>query len=227
MKSLFFISIYLILLIVNVFGNLFAMSVLSNGTKIFLMPALFVVWAINMNNKRLKLFKWTSIALFFSWLGDILLIFQGKDPMYFLFGLGAFLIAHLSYIIDYRIARLIKPSLALRYWVLPGVFLIIFLSFLFIGIGPGLNDYAIPVVLYGLAISGMFLMAYSRSGRTTKQSFILVLLGASVFVLSDSLIAINKFWMEVPKAGAWIMLTYGTAQFIIIMGLIDHGKSVQ
>jgi len=225
MKNSFFISLYWILLIVNVVANLFVLEVLSDGTKIFLMPVLIMVLALNIDNKRSKLFGWTSIALFFSWLGDILLIFQGKDPIYFLFGLGAFLIAHLGYIVDYRVARIQKSSLALKSWLLPAVMLAIFLSFLFIGIGPGLNDYAMPVVLYGLAISGMFLMAYSRSGRTTKQSFILVLLGASVFILSDSLIAINKFWIQIPKAGALIMLTYGTAQYMIIKGLIHHAKS--
>ena len=177
-NSYIWISIYWLLLGVNIVSNLLAYSLLANGTKVLLMPTLFGLLMVNVPFRGSKIFIWTSIALFFSWMGDILLIFQDKSAMYFLFGLGVFLIAHLSYVIDYRVSRYNKVGLDIKGWILPVALLLIYLVSLFMGIGPGLNEYTIPVVLYAVAISGMFLSAYSRAGGTARKSFRLVLIGA-------------------------------------------------
>jgi len=51
-------------------------------------------------------------------------------------------------------------------------------------------------------------------------SFRLTFIGSILFVWSDSLIAFNKFSLEIPLAGFWIMLTYMAAQYLIMRGLI-------
>jgi uncharacterized membrane protein YhhN len=38
------------------------------------------------------------------------------------------------------------------------------------------------------------------------------------FLLSDALLAINKFVAPIPMAGFWVMLTYITAQYLIVKG---------
>jgi uncharacterized membrane protein YhhN len=46
--------------------------------------------------------------------------------------------------------------------------------------------------------------------------------GAVLFVLSDSLLAINKFYQPLAFAGTLIMLTYCAAQYFIVMGFIKR-----
>ena len=47
--------------------------------------------------------KWILLALLFSWVGDILLMFESERINFFLFGLLAFLIAHVFYIVFIKI----------------------------------------------------------------------------------------------------------------------------
>ena len=47
-----------------------------------------------------------------------------------------------------------------------------------------------------------------------------VLMGAISFVVSDGILAINKFAQPLPMAGFLIMLTYGVGQFLIVTGYL-------
>ncbi len=77
-------------------------------------------------------------------------------------------------------------------------------GFAFVGIAliwvlyPGFSGMLIPVVIYALVLLTMGVLTHKRRGATTKVSFMLVAVGAILFVLSDSLIAVNKFAFEVP-----------------------------
>jgi len=82
----------------------------------------------------------------------------------------------------------------------------------------------IPVLLYAILLTTMVLVSIFRDGKTTSQSFWLVFIGALLFMISDSLIAINKFINPLPWSGVQIMLTYLTAQALIVHGLIAHPK---
>ena len=46
--------------------------------------------------------------------------------------------------------------------------------------------------------------------------------GAFLFVVSDSLLAINKFYQSFEMAGIIIMLTYGLAQLFIVHGAVKY-----
>jgi len=63
-------------------------------------------------------------------------------------------------------------------------------------------------------------MALNRSGRVADISFKLVFVGSLLFLLSDSMIAFNKFHSDIPLAGFLIMITYIAAQYLIMRGLI-------
>ena len=45
------------------------------------------------------------IAMSFCWLGDVLLMFQSEQQLFFMAGLGSFLIGHVLYIVCYRQMR--------------------------------------------------------------------------------------------------------------------------
>jgi uncharacterized membrane protein YhhN len=166
------------------------------------------------------------VALFFCWLGDVLLIFQSNDPLFFMGGLASFLTGHIVYIFCYRQLQTISSSKVLlgsqkvRFAfpiILAGTGLVTILY-------PLLGALRIPVMIYALAITLMALTALFRYGRTNSTSFLLIFIGAVLFMVSDSLLAINKFHHAFSAAGALVMLTYSVAQFLIVEGALAHEK---
>ena len=78
----------------------------------------------------------------------------------------------------------------------------------------------IILAVYGASLLGMSMMALNRKGRVGMISFLLVFIGSVLFVLSDSMIALNKFQvLDIPRSGFWIMLAYIPAQYLIMRGL--------
>jgi uncharacterized membrane protein YhhN len=164
-------------------------------------------------------------ALVFSWLGDILLLWNHL----FVYGLGAFLMAHVCYIIGFRVAQKIPTRVEEVNFVnsffynLP-IYLAAALTFYLIN--PNLGSMKIPVILYILVIVGMVATARDRFKKCNPASFWQVFIGAVLFFISDGAIAISRFFAEFPESGIVIMGTYATAQLLIVMGirsyLIDH-----
>ncbi len=165
-----------------------------------------------------------TVAIIFSCIGDVLLMLQHLNSDFFMFGLVAFLIAHVFYIFTYMqhqglesadgLQGLRKIRFALPI-VLSGTGLITILY-------NHLGDLKIPVIVYAGVLTYMVLVALFRFGKTNTASFAMVFGGAILFMISDSLIAINKFLESLPQAGFWIMTTYIVGQFLIVRGLIKH-----
>lgn len=147
--------------------------------------------------------KWVWIALFFSWLGDVLLMLPYD---LFVFGLASFLLAHVFYVRHFwsvwdRSAFPFQPL----YLIGVLVYLIGLLYLLF----PVLGAMQVPVIVYGAVISAMLLLAL----QTDRLGY---RLGALLFVLSDSILAINKFHTPIPFAALLVMSTYGLAQYYLV-----------
>jgi uncharacterized membrane protein YhhN len=154
-------------------------------------------------------------AIVFSCLGDILLMFEGQ----FIFGLASFLIAHTSYIFAFlkdnkgfvfnKKDRLIPALLVIAL----GVGFIFYLL-------PYLGSLKIPVLVYSSVILTMLLTTLNRWKSVRLESFQWVFMGAILFILSDSLLAVNKFAEPFSFAGLLIMLTYGIGQYFIVEGYL-------
>ena len=162
-------------------------------------------------------------ALFSSWLGDIILMFESFDKKGFLLGLLAFLFAHLRYIRFFSIIRMgekIKPK--------PGLILIVAVYYagLILFLYDHLNEMKIPVIVYGIVISIMLLLALHMLFIKNKEAGKLLVLGALLFVVSDSILAVNKFYLPFEMAGIFIMLTYGLAQLLITLGAARYIHSI-
>jgi uncharacterized membrane protein YhhN len=65
-------------------------------------------------------------------------------------------------------------------------------------------------------------MLYIRN----RKAGLLMMIGALLFVISDSVLAVNKFYSEFNGAGIVIMLTYGIAQLMITEGAISYVSRV-
>ncbi|MDR9754499.1 lysoplasmalogenase [Pseudomonas sp. SZMC_28357] len=151
--------------------------------------------------------RWISLGLIFSLLGDVLLAWPGD---LFVFGLGAFLLAHLAYLKAYlsdcrRLALLPLIVAAAVGAVLLGVL-----------IRQGLGPLLVPVVIYGMAISAMLWRALARLGSDVpKRSALLAAGGALAFVFSDSVIGIDRFVAPFHAAPYVIILSYWLGQWAI------------
>jgi len=83
---------------------------------------------------------------------------------------------------------------------------------------PHLGDMLIPVAAYLFIIFAMGISAALGAANHT-----LVIAGAGLFILSDSLIAINQFLTPVPLSDLLIMITYYLAQLFITFGSSKQG----
>ncbi|MBL7710080.1 MAG: lysoplasmalogenase, partial [Chitinophagaceae bacterium] len=163
--------------------------------------------------------KWIIAALVFSWLGDVLLMFQQEQPIFFLLGLSAFLIAHIFYIIFFHQVR-INEQVKSRWWLVAIV--VVYYAVLVAVLYPKLGDMKVPVPVYGIVISFMLLLALHMLYIKNSKAGQLMMAGAVLFILSDSVLAINKFYQPFEAAGLVIMLTYGMAQLLITKGAIAY-----
>jgi uncharacterized membrane protein YhhN len=155
--------------------------------------------------------------LVFAWLGDVFLLFQGNSSLYFQLGLGSFLIMQIGYI---RLFSLQSSAgyFDLRQWfslpIIPVLIYVVgFLAFLLPLIPAALY---IPVSLYALALGAML---YSAFLRKKDSSYYLIFIGAIFFVISDSLLALAKFYFSFSGNSIYVMLTYILAQLLLILGL--------
>lgn len=161
-------------------------------------------------------------GLLFGLFGDCFLMFQTTHPSFFLLGLASFLVGHLLYItafyLDYIWNSRIQKGYTRWALVIFGVFCIVF----YIYLRPYLADMKIPVMVYAFVISLMGIMAANRKGRVNTLSFKLVMWGAVLFILSDAILAYNRFVHPFETSGLWIMSTYMLAQYLITMGTVER-----
>ena len=190
----------------------------------YIFKPLIMVWitAYFMLFKRKKAFTWPVLmAFFFSWAGDNFLMFSERNELFFFAGVGGFFIAQLAYI--YTFARYSEGGGKgyLQRQPVKGLLFLAYAAGIFYLLYPGLEGMLKPVVLvYALSLTGMSMMALNRHTRVNHRSFLLVFVGSVLFVLSDTLLAIHKFYLEFWQAGFWIMATYISAQYLIMRGLV-------
>jgi uncharacterized membrane protein YhhN len=193
--------LFFVFLAANILSEQFDWNIGIYLTKSLLIPLLG--WILFDSPSRGM--RWIWIALFFSWVGDILLML----PMdLFLFGLAAFLFAHIFYIRHFW-GEWKRKSEPIRPVYLVGV--VLYLIGLMAILTPVLGEMRIPVIVYGLVITSMWFFAL-HTGSSDYS------IGARLFVLSDSILALNKFHTSFLLAGSLIMLTYGLAQYFIVIG---------
>ncbi len=160
-------------------------------------------------------------ALVFSWIGDILLMWSRL----FIYGLGAFLMAHVCYFIGFRIAqknptRLEQVNFVKSFFYNLPIYLAA--AFVFYLVNPKLGSMKIPVIAYIIVIVTMVATARERFKKCNSASFWQVFVGAILFFISDGAIAISRFFHDFAESGILIMGTYAIAQLLIVMGIRSY-----
>jgi uncharacterized membrane protein YhhN len=179
-------------------------------SKPFLTTTLVIVYLIAVKKPNF----WYVSALFFSFWGDVLLLFKNQ---FFVYGLASFLLAHILYI---KITTSFIKKVSLQKVVLACLPFAVFLfSFLYLIID-NLEEMKIPVIFYGVVISSfgaVYFFNYMQE-KNTANSWLF--LGTIIFIISDSLIALNKFYEPKEFYAISIMLTYIVAQYLICRAII-------
>ena len=183
---------------------------------LLLISLIFFFWKKSSHLDH-KLRRMIFFALGFSLLGDILLMFVNQSANFFIGGLIAFLIAHIFYVLVFlkQRNRSKNPFLFIGFVLLYGMLLFYFLK-------DGLGDMLLPVILYMVIILSMASTAFLRQGYVVKNSFVLVFIGAILFMISDSILALNKFYQPLAFTNFSIIFTYAFAQLFIVFGLLKQ-----
>jgi uncharacterized membrane protein YhhN len=155
--------------------------------------------------------RWLLVALVFGLAGDVALL--EKSDSRFRLGLAAFLVGHVAFVLCF-----IQVGLDPRGWN--------YLSFLVLGacllatrqvaastyLRGGLA-LAAPVALYTVVIGAMVIYAF-----TTGEP--LVAVGATVFAVSDTVLARDRFVRPWEGAQLLVMVTYHVGQALIVIGVL-------
>ena len=149
-------------------------------------------------------------GLLFSLVGDVFLI----APEHFVFGLLAFLIAHMCYLAaftsDTRLAAQVQPFAAVAVIAVVAV----------VVIWPGVGDeLRLPIVAYVAVLGAMVAQAQVRSFARRTIEARSAAVGAALFMISDVILALDKFHAPVPAAAFWILVTYWSAQTLIALSV--------
>ncbi|MCR8630180.1 lysoplasmalogenase [Paenibacillus radicis (ex Xue et al. 2023)] len=150
-------------------------------------------------------------GLFLSAIGDSFLLLAGKQ--WFLFGLVAFLFAHIAYVVAFVTRWRFSPVHLLV--IIPiAAYSFLLLDRLHASILAGGNaGLWIPVLVYVVVISIMIWSA------VISRSWIAIA-GAILFFMSDSLLAWNMFVMPISWAGYGVMISYYLAQFLLASSIV-------
>ncbi len=187
--------------------------------KPILMSLLGIYFFQSVILRGVKQHQFVLAAIVFSWIGDIFLMYDG----YFIQGLAAFLIAHIFYILAFRPEA--SRFFSRKETLIPATIVLIYGGLLLSIVLPNVSSaLKIPIIIYSLTILIMLLTVLHCYGNVSAVSFKYMIIGASLFVLSDSLIAVSKFVTSFPMDGVLIMATYGVGQYLIVDGYLENVK---
>lgn len=224
MKRQYWLIAFLLVLAADIIGIQINNEILQYISKPLIIPVLIGYFLSQTGFVASSLKRWIIAALFFSWSGDVLLMFQAKDEIFFLLGLSSFLLAHIFYIIFFHHVR-VREGIKSNPWLL--LVVAVYYVALIVWLSPYLGEMKLPVRIYGIVISFMFMLATHMLFIKNKWAGQWMMTGALLFVMSDSVLASNKFYQPFELAGVLIMLTYGFAQLFIVEGAIKYIRGLK
>ncbi len=202
--------VFLLLAITDVYAVITQNKSLEMIFKPLLMTTLVVVYLVSVKKPDF----WLISALFFSFWGDVFLLDKAN---YFVFGLASFLLAHVMYI---KMTTQFLTNKAVSKIVLAAIsFVLLFTGLLFL-IFDNLGEMLVPVIVYGITIAtfGASTLLNYQQEKSTANTWLL--LGALLFIASDSLIALNNFYQPKHLFDVSIIILYVVSQYLIVKAMV-------
>ncbi|NDA60879.1 MAG: lysoplasmalogenase [Chitinophagia bacterium] len=209
------VLLFSLTLYVHLYSVVSHMTAIRVITKCLLLP-LLIIYLIVSTSDTSAIKKTALLALFFSWLGDVLLI--GDGTLFFLAGMLAFMLTH---IINGMLLIKLQPF---RFkgssWV--GILLAAgAIGLIYYWLHDYLGTFLVPIVIYMVLIAAVWVCTFNLSNHVNYRwiAFYFFIPGMFFFVLSDALLALNKFLFHFPERwDVWVMLTYASAQLFLTLG---------
>ncbi len=195
---------------------------LANSTSTFIkgVPAILAALFVLIMRSSDSLFFLVLVGAFiFCFAGDL-----GMEKG-ILIGLPLFLIAQLNFSIAF-ISQALTIGLSIDVLILTAVVVVCTSVYMFMFLRyldsskNELGEFKIPVIMYCIVISLMFVSSFLLWGTLRRLEAIVVVLGALFFVISDSIIAVNEFHHELSKTVLKVMTTYYTAIFLLSLSIL-------
>jgi len=214
------LAIYWIVLLVHCTFQYFVLPYRA-VTKPLLVPLLLLYLLMNDSTIGKPIGKAIFyIGLFLAFFGDVLLILI--NDTFFLSGMIAFMLMNLFYGISFLYlnrlhARKLLPAL------LSAIFLFAIGYWLYNFLGDEMGDYKMPIFAYMITLGIMICLSVNVAGNELYKKIALTYLipGTFVFLIENILVAVNKFHLGNDKnVYIAVMLTYGSAQYLIVKGIL-------
>ncbi len=141
--------------------------------------------------------------------GDTLLLFDA----YFILGLASFLIGHLCFLVAFYGQQGFKWPKFIGLLLILTAMVILYLCY------PNLGVLKIPVFAYVGVIVLMSWQGIALQQNNLRANFRRIGWAVGLFMLSDSLLALNKFYQPIPLSGLLILLTYWTSVFLFAQSI--------
>lgn len=189
-------------------------------TKPLLMPTLTATTELASKGQGGGMVRGVQAAQVFSWGGDVALL--GKGERSFLAGVGSFFAAHLCYIGVFASARDPKaglsapgPKAGAATWAVAAPVM---------AVAAGRQDPAmrVPIAAYAGILTTMFATSTMLDRSMKPSARRRIVAGTSLFLLSDSLLGIQKFLRREPSPAleSAVMATYTAGQWLIAEGTV-------
>jgi len=209
--------------LVNIFAEASKFIDLIFATKPLLLIFLSLWFFLETRSDSSRFTRYILGGFIFSIFGDTFLMFNENGAggeIFFLLGLGSFLITHLFYVaafLEYRKSEV--GFVGQNKWLFLPFFLFLLMNTAFLWKGIPV-DMKIPVVVYSSAIVAMTMSCLNLKTKVSSQSFQILFGGVLLFLISDTFIGINKFHTTLPYARILIMIPYLLGQFFIAQGAV-------
>ena len=208
--------LFFLALCVHLYAIVAQMPTIRIISKCLLLPLLIIYLTVSTPNTT-AIKKMALLALFFSWLGDVVLLSEGN---YFVLGMLAFTMAHVRN--GKILVRLQAFQLTVATWIGLGLALGT-ISLVYYFLQTSLETFLIPVVVYMVFISTVWVLSFNLTNHPKYKAAAInfFIPGMFLFVLSDGILAFNKFLLHQPERwDIWVMLTYALAQWLLTEGYI-------
>ena len=197
----------------NLLGIAFKEPLLVYTSKPFIISALWLLYKFQTTKTN----YFYSVALIFSLVGDIVLMFKGLN--FFMLGLVSFLIAQVFYILivskrikNYSFSKMLKLSIP---------FMLLVIGLITLLESKGLEAMLFPLIMYGITIGVFGTVALYSHLELKNEISKFMLFGALLFITSDALLAINSFYEPMHVLNLIVMITYIGAQYFIYKSMVQ------